>query len=174
MDPAKRELAKLTNPRMVKGSIAEAMRGAQVFIGLSAPNVITPDDIRRMGKDAVVFALANPDPEISPEEAQPLVRIIATGRSDYPNQINNMLGFPGIFRGLLDVRARGVNEAVKLAAAHAIAHTVGTGELHEDYIVPSVFDRRVARNVAKAVARAAIKTKVGHRASRAGEHGSSL
>ncbi len=158
MDPAKRELAKLTNPRRVKGSIAEAMRGAQVFIGLSAPNVITPDDIRRMGKDPVVFALANPDPEISPEEAQSLVRIIATGRSDYPNQINNMLGFPGIFRGLLDVRAQGVNEAVKLAAARAIAHTVVTGELHEDYIIPSIFDRSVVASVAAAVAEAARKT----------------
>jgi malate dehydrogenase (oxaloacetate-decarboxylating) len=158
MDPAKRELAKLTNPRVVKGSISEAMQGAQVFIGLSAPNVITPDDIRRMGRDPVVFALANPDPEISPEAAQPLVRIMATGRSDYPNQINNMLGFPGIFRGLLDVRARGVNEAVKLAAARAIAHTVGTGELHEDYIIPSIFDRSVVASVAAAVAEAARKT----------------
>lgn len=158
MDPAKRELAKLTNPRMVKGSISEAMQGAQVFIGLSAPNVITPDDIRRMGKDPVVFALANPDPEISPEEALSLVRIMATGRSDYPNQINNMLGFPGIFRGLLDVRARGVNEAVKLAAARAIAHTVETGELHEDYIIPSIFDRSVVASVAAAVAEAAKKT----------------
>jgi malate dehydrogenase (oxaloacetate-decarboxylating) len=158
MDPAKRELAKLTNPRMVKGSISEAMQGAQVFIGLSAPNVITADDIRRMGKDPVVFALANPDPEISPEEAQSLVRIMATGRSDYPNQINNMLGFPGIFRGLLDVRARGVNEAVKLAAARAIAHTVETGELHEDYIIPSIFDRSVVASVAAAVAEAARKT----------------
>jgi len=158
MDPAKRELAKLTNPRMVKGSISDAMQGAQVFIGLSAPNVITPDDIRRMGKDPVVFALANPDPEISPEEAQSLVRIMATGRSDYPNQINNMLGFPGIFRGLLDVRARGVNEAVKLAAARAIAHTVETGELHEDYIIPSIFDRSVVASVAAAVSEAARKT----------------
>jgi malate dehydrogenase (oxaloacetate-decarboxylating) len=158
MDPAKRELAKLTNPRRVKGSISDAMQGAQVFIGLSAPNVITADDIRRMGKDPVVFALANPDPEISPEEAQSLVRIMATGRSDYPNQINNMLGFPGIFRGLLDVRARGVNEAVKLAAARAIAHTVGTNELHEDYIIPSIFDRSVVASVAAAVAEAARKT----------------
>jgi malate dehydrogenase (oxaloacetate-decarboxylating) len=161
MDPAKRELAKLTNPRMVKGSIAEAMKGAQVFIGLSAPNVITSDDVRRMGSDPVVFALANPDPEISPEEAQSLVRIMATGRSDYPNQINNMLGFPGIFRGLLDVRARGVNEAVKLAAARAIAHIVETDELHEDYIIPSIFDRTVVASVAAAVAEIARKTGLG-------------
>src|SRR5574341_459635 len=158
MDPSKRDLAKVTNPRKVKGSISDAMKGADVFIGLSAPNVITPDDVRKMAKGPVVFALANPDPEIAPEEAMPLVRIMATGRSDYPNQINNMLGFPGIFRGLLDVRAHGVNEAVKLAAARAIAHTVETGELHEDYIIPSIFDRKVAASVAAAVVEAARKT----------------
>ncbi len=158
MDPSKRGLAKLTNPRRVKGNIADAIRGADIFIGLSAPNVVTATDIGRMAQDPVVFALANPDPEIAPEEAQPLVRIMATGRSDYPNQINNMLGFPGIFRGLLDVRARGVNEAVKLAAASAIAHTVGTGDLHEDYIIPSIFDRSVVDSVAAAVAEVAIKT----------------
>jgi malate dehydrogenase (oxaloacetate-decarboxylating) len=158
MDHAKRELAKLTNPRKVKGNIANAMKGADVFIGLSAPNVIAADDIRSMAKDPVVFALANPDPEISPEEAIPLVRVMATGRSDYPNQINNMLGFPGIFRGLLDVRAKGVNEAVKLAAAHAIAYTVEEEELHEDYIIPSIFDRKVVASVASAVAEVAKKT----------------
>jgi len=158
MDPAKRELAKMTNPRMVKGSISDAMKGADVFIGLSAPDVITAADIRNMAKNPVVFALATPDPEIAPEEALPLVRIMATGRSDYPNQINNMLGFPGIFRGLLDVRARGVNEAVKLAAANAIAHSIETGELHEDYIIPSPFDRKVPTRVAAAVAEAAKKT----------------
>ncbi len=158
MDPAKRELAKLTNPRRVKGSIADAMKGADVFIGVSAPNVISAEDVGRMAKDRVVFALANPDPEIAPEEAQPLVRIMATGRSDYPNQINNMLGFPGIFRGLLDVRARGVNEAVKLAAARAIAQTVETGELNEDYIIPSIFDRTVVDSVSAAVAETAKKT----------------
>ncbi len=158
MDHAKRELAKITNPRRVKGSISDAMKGADVFIGLSAPNVITADDIRRMVKNPVVFALANPDPEIAPEEALPLVRIMATGRSDYPNQINNMLGFPGIFRGLLDVRARGVNEAVKLAAAKAIAHSIEAEELHEDYIIPSPFDRKVPVHVAAAVAETARKT----------------
>ena len=105
----------------MKGGIAEAMKGADVFIGVSGPNVITTDDVRRMAKDRVVFALANPNSEIAPEEALPLVRIMATGRSDYPNQINNMLCFPGLFRGLLDVRATGVNEEVKLAAARAIA-----------------------------------------------------
>ncbi len=158
MDPAKRALAKVTNPRSVRGSISDAMKGAHVFIGLSAPHVITVDDIRRMAGDRIVFALANPDPEIAPEEVHELVRVIATGRSDYPNQINNMLGFPGIFRGLLDVRARGVNEAVKLAAAHAIAHSVETEDLHEDYIIPSPFDRKIPARVAAAVSEAAKKT----------------
>jgi malate dehydrogenase (oxaloacetate-decarboxylating) len=154
----KRELAKLTNPRKVKGRISDAMQGADVFIGVSGPNVITGDDVRRMAKDPVVFALANPNSEIAPEEALPLVRIMATGRSDYPNQINNMLCFPGMFRGLLDVKAQGVNEEVKLAAARAIAHTVGDDELHEDYIIPSIFDRQVVSSVAAAVSEAAKKT----------------
>jgi len=158
MDPYKSLLAKATNPRKVTGSISDAMKGAHVFIGLSAPNLITTHDIRRMVKDPIVFALANPEPEISPEEALPLVRVMATGRSDYPNQINNMLCFPGMFRGLLDVRAHGVNEAVKLAAARAIAHTVKTEELHEDYIIPSLFDRTVVSSVAAAVAETAKKT----------------
>jgi malate dehydrogenase (oxaloacetate-decarboxylating) len=158
MDPAKRDLAKLTNPRNLKGGISEAMKGADIFIGLSAPNVISAEDVRKMAKNPVVFALANPDPEISPEEVHDLVRIMATGRSDYPNQINNMLGFPGIFRGLLDVRAHGVNEAVKLAAANAIAHCIETEELHEDYIIPSPFDRKVPAHVAAAVAETAKKT----------------
>ncbi|MDA8422331.1 MAG: NAD-dependent malic enzyme [Nitrospiraceae bacterium] len=158
MDPYKRDLAKVTNPRKIRGAISDAMKGADVFIGVSAPNVITPDDVRRMAKDPVVFALANPDPEISPEDVHDLVRVMATGRSDYPNQINNMLGFPGIFRGLLDVRARGVNEAVKLAAAQAIAHTISTHDLHEDYIIPSIFDRTVVSSVSTAVAEAAKKT----------------
>src|SRR5512144_1505527 len=158
MDRYKRELAKMTNPRGVKGGIADAMKGADVFIGLSAPNVITADDVRKMAKDRIVFALANPDPEVSPEEVHELVRVMATGRSDYPNQINNMLGFPGIFRGLLDVLARGVNEAVKLAAAHAIAHTVAAEELTEDYVIPSIFDRTVVQSVSAAVAEAAKKT----------------
>jgi malate dehydrogenase (oxaloacetate-decarboxylating) len=158
MDPAKKDLAKITNPRKVKGSISVAMKGAHVFIGLSAPNIITANDVKSMAKDPVVFALANPDAEIAPEEALPLVRVMATGRSDYPNQINNMLGFPGIFRGLLDVRAKGVNEAVKLAAARAIADTIKKADLHEDYIIPSIFDRTVAASVAAAVSEAARKT----------------
>ena len=158
MAPYKCRLAEITNPDKIKGQIADAMEGADVFIGLSAPNIIGPDDIKRMAKEPVVFALANPDPEIPPEEAIPLVRVLATGRSDYPNQINNMLSFPGIFRGLLDVRARGVNEEVKIAAAQAIAHTVKNDELHEDYVIPSIFDKKVVTAVAHAVAEAAKKT----------------
>lgn len=156
----KRVLARETNPRKIKGSISDAMKGADVFIGLSAPNVITKDDVRRMAEKPVVFALANPEPEIAPEDALPLVRVLATGRSDYPNQINNMLAFPGIFRGLLDVRATGVNEEVKFAAAEAIAHTIKNDELHEDYIIPSIFDRRVVASVAHAVSEVAKKTGI--------------
>ncbi|HAK59017.1 MAG TPA: NAD-dependent malic enzyme [Nitrospiraceae bacterium] len=158
MDPFRQALADMTNPRKIKGSIPDAMEGADVFIGLSAPNIIGPDDVKRMAKDPIVFALANPDPEIAPEEALPLVRVLATGRSDYPNQINNMLSYPGIFRGLLDVQARGVNEDVKIAAAKAIAHVVKDDELHEDYIIPSIFDKKVVSAVAHAVAEAAKKT----------------
>jgi malate dehydrogenase (oxaloacetate-decarboxylating) len=158
MYPSNRALARVTNPRKIRGCIADAMKGADVFIGVSAPNIITPADIRLMAREPIVFALANPDPEIAPEDALPLVRILATGRSDYPNQINNMLGFPGIFRGLLDARARGVNEEVKLAAARAMAHTIKDEDLHEDYIIPSGFDRKVVTNVAHAVAEAVRKT----------------
>jgi malate dehydrogenase (oxaloacetate-decarboxylating) len=158
MNPYKKMISRKTNPRKIRGSISEAITGANVFIGLSGPNVINIADIRNMSKDPVVFALANPEPEISPEDALPLVRVIATGRSDYPNQINNVLGFPGIFRGLLDVRAHGMNEEVKFAAARAIAHTIKDDELHEDYIIPSIFDRQVASSVAHAVADIARKT----------------
>lgn len=158
MNPYKIELAKKTNPRTIMGTIADALKGADVFLGLSGPNVITAGDIQKMAKNRVVFALANPDPEVSPEEALPLVRVLATGRSDYPNQINNMLSYPGIFRGLLDVRAKGVNEEVKFAAAKAIASIVKDDELHEDYILPSIFDRKVVHAVAAAVAETAKKT----------------
>ena len=163
MDPHLRALAKMTNPRKIRGSISDAMKGADVFIGLSAPNIITPDDIKRMSEERIVFALANPDPEIAPEDALPLVRVLATGRSDYPNQINNMLSFPGIFRGLLDARARGVNEEVKFAAARAMASMIKDDDLHEDYIIPSGFDRKVVSNVAHAVAEAARKTGLARR-----------
>ena len=158
MNPYKVSLSKRTNPQNIKGSLSDAMKGAKVFLGLSGPNIITPDDIRKMAKEPIVLALANPDPEIAPEDALPLVRILATGRSDYPNQINNMLSYPGIFRGLLDVRAKGVNETVKFAAASAIANILKDDELHEDYIIPSGFDRKVASAVAHAVAEAAKKT----------------
>jgi malate dehydrogenase (oxaloacetate-decarboxylating) len=163
MDPHLRTLAKMTNPRRIKGTITDAMQGADVFIGLSAPNVIQADDIRKMAKNPIVFALANPDPEIAPDAAMPLVKILATGRSDFPNQINNMLSYPGIFRGLLDVHARGVNEEVKLAAAEAIAHMVKSEELHEDYIIPSPFEKRVVHAVAHAVAEAARMTGLAER-----------
>jgi malate dehydrogenase (oxaloacetate-decarboxylating) len=158
MNPYKVLLSKKTNPAKQKGPLSEVLKGANIFIGLSGPNIVTPDDIRKMARGPVVFALANPDPEIAPEDALPLVRVLATGRSDYPNQINNMLSFPGIFRGLLDVQARGVNEKVKFAAADAIAHVLKDDELHEDYIIPSGFDRKVASAVASAVAEAARKT----------------
>jgi len=158
MNPYKAAIAKKTNPRKVKGALTDAMKGANIFLGLAGPNTVTPDDIRKMAREPIVFALANPDPEIAPEDAFPLVRILATGRSDYPNQINNMLGFPGIFRGLLDARAKGVNEEVKFAAARAIAYTLKDEDLHEDYIIPSGFDRKVVSNVAHAVAEAARKT----------------
>ncbi|MBI5102721.1 MAG: NAD-dependent malic enzyme [Nitrospirae bacterium] len=158
MNPYKTSLAKRTNPNKIKGTVSQALSGAHIFIGLSGPNVITGDDVRKMVKRPIVFALANPEPEIYPEDARPLVSVLATGRSDYPNQINNVLGFPGIFRGLLDVHARGVNEEVKLAAAGAIARTIKDDELHEDYIIPSIFDRTVAASVAHAVAEVARKT----------------
>jgi malate dehydrogenase (oxaloacetate-decarboxylating) len=160
MNPYKRALAKKTNPRNLKGSISDVMKGADVFIGLSAPGIITEDDIKAMSAEPVVFALANPEPEIAPEDALPIVRVLATGRSDYPNQINNMLSFPGIFRGLLDVRARGVNEKVKFAASRAIAHTVKDDELTEDYIIPSIFDKKVVISVAHAVAEIAKATGI--------------
>jgi malate dehydrogenase (oxaloacetate-decarboxylating) len=171
LNPVKEWYAETTNPDRFRGTLVAALRGADVFIGVSGPGVLPPAAIAKMARDPIIFALANPVPEVMPEEAAPYARVIATGRSDYPNQINNVLCFPGLFRGVLDVRAREINEEMKLAAARAIAEVVSARELHEDYIVPSVFDRRVARNVAKAVARAATKTKVAHRRGRAGDHG---
>ncbi len=158
MHPHLSALARVTNPRRIKGTISDAMEGADIFIGVSAPNIITAQDVGRMAKNRVIFALANPDPEIAPAEALPIATVVATGRSDLPNQINNMLSYPGIFRGLLDVRAGGVNEDVKLAAATAIAHMVKSDELHEDYIIPNPFDKRIVHAVAHAVAESARKT----------------
>jgi malate dehydrogenase (oxaloacetate-decarboxylating) len=160
MNPVKIWLSENTNPGMIKGNLSDAMENADVFIGVSAPNLIKVDDIKRMASAPVVFVLANPEPEIAPEDAYPYVRILATGRSDYPNQINNMLCFPGLFRGLLDSRAKTVNEEIKLAAAKAIASMVDETELSEDYIVPSIFDRKVVTAVASSVSAAAYRTGV--------------
>jgi malate dehydrogenase (oxaloacetate-decarboxylating) len=159
-NPVKQWIAENTNPEQIDGTLGDALRGAEVFIGVSGPNLLVADDIRRMGKDPVVFALANPDPEIDPAAAAPFARVMATGRSDYANQINNVLCFPGLFRGMFDVRARRVTESIKIAAARAIAEVIPDGELRLDYIVPSVFDKRVAASVAKAVARAAAEAGV--------------
>jgi malate dehydrogenase (oxaloacetate-decarboxylating) len=159
--------AEHTNPENEKGKISDVIAGADMFLGLAGPGLITVKDLKKMGKDPIVFAMANPDPEIMPEEAAPYVRIMATGRSDYPNQINNVLCFPGIFRGALDSRAVTINEEMKLAAAYAIASCVSKEELSEDYIIPSVFNRKVAPAVAREVSRAAHRTKVARRASKA-------
>ena len=156
-----------TNPSKEKGKLSDVMKGADLFLGLSGPGLITVDDLKKMAKEPIVFAMANPDPEIQPEDAAPYVRIMATGRSDYPNQINNSLVFPGIFRGALDSRASCINEEMKLAAAHAIASCVGKDELSEDYIIPSMFNRKVVAAVAREVARTAHRTKVARRSSRA-------
>lgn len=156
MNPVKEEMAVRTNSAMLKGSLADITAGADVFIGVSAPGTLTPDMVRSMAKDAIVFACANPVPEIFPEDAKAAgARVVATGRSDYPNQINNVLAFPGIFRGAFDVRAKEINEAMKLAAAQALAELVPSGELSEDRIIPAAFDPRVGSAVAKAVAAAA-------------------
>jgi malate dehydrogenase (oxaloacetate-decarboxylating) len=151
-------LAEHTNQEQKQGSLSDVIAQADVFVGVSSSDVLTAEDVQQMASDAIVFALANPDPEIRPELAAPFVKVMATGRSDYPNQINNVLCFPGLFRGLLDVRAREVNLEMKVAAAKAIAETIPENDLHPDYIVPSVFDRRVATAVAEAVSRSAIET----------------
>jgi malate dehydrogenase (oxaloacetate-decarboxylating) len=167
MDFMKTWISEVTNPQNVKGKMPEAVKDADVFIGLSVPGVLALRDVKRMARDRIVFAMANPVPEIQPEEVERHVRVMATGRSDYPNQINNVLCFPGFFRGLLDVRARLVNDEMKLAAAHAIALCVGKGELGPEYIIPSVFNKQVAPAVAREVARAAHKTGVARRRPRA-------
>lgn len=153
-----RELAARTNPRGVKGTLSDAVKGADVFIGVSVKDVLKPDDVRAMADDAVVFAMANPSPEIMPDLAKAAgARVVATGRSDYPNQINNVLAFPGIFRGALDARAKDITEEMQIAAARAIAGLVADGELNEEYILPRAFDRRIAPAVAAAVAACAKK-----------------
>lgn len=158
MNPAKIWLAERTNPENIKGALGDALVGADVFLGLSGPGLLKSEDVKRMGRNAIVFAMANPVPEIYPEEAAPYARVMATGRSDYPNQINNALGFPGIFRGVLDVRAREINEEMKIAAASAIASQVRPSELSEQYIIPGVFHKGVVPAVASAVAEQAYRT----------------
>ena len=161
LNPQKEEIARLTNRELVKGSLADAMKGADVFIGISAPGTVTKDMVRSMNKDPIIFPMANPDPEITPEDAKEAgAAIVGTGRSDYPNQINNVLAFPGIFRGALDVRAREINDQMKIAAAKAIAWSVLEYELSPDYIIPSALDKNIAEVVAEAVAEAAVKTGV--------------
>jgi malate dehydrogenase (oxaloacetate-decarboxylating) len=165
LTPAKADYAERTNPRDLRCSADEALAGADVFIGLSSPGAVTAEGIRTMADRSIVFAMANPIPEVMPEEIEGVAEIIATGRSDYPNQINNVLAFPGVFRGALDVRARGITSEMELAAAHALAEVVKPGELHADTIVPSVFNRDVARVVAAAVAEAAERSGVARRRS---------
>jgi malate dehydrogenase (oxaloacetate-decarboxylating) len=156
-------MAARTNPRGLKGTADEALRGADVVIGVSAPGAFTPDAVRTMAPDAIVFAMANPIPEVQPEAVWEDVAIMATGRSDYPNQINNVLAFPGVFKGALEVRARAIDESMKLAAARAIAGVIPEGDLGPEYIVPSVFNRSVSTAVADAVAQAAIESGVARR-----------
>ena len=161
LNPIKEEMAKITNANHEKGSLSEVIKGADVFIGVSAPGTLTPDMVRTMAKDPIIFACANPTPEIFPDEAKAAgAAVVSTGRSDYPNQVNNVLCFPGIFRGALDVRARQINEPMKLAAAHALADLVSDEELKPEYVVVDVFDPRVPHAVAKASAKAAIESGV--------------
>ena len=161
MNPVKEEMAKITNLEKKSGSLADMMVGADVFIGVSAPGVVTTDMVKTMAKDAIIFACANPTPEIFPEDAKAGgARVIATGRSDFPNQCNNVLAFPGIFRGTFDVRAKDINDEMKIAAADAIAGLISDDELNEEYILPAAFDPRVGKAVAAAVADAARKSGV--------------
>ena len=163
MNKVKEWYAANTNPKGEQGTVHDIIKGADVFLGLSVPGVIDEEDLKRMAAKPIVFAMANPTPEIMPEDAAPYVAVMATGRSDYPNQINNVLCFPGIFRGALACRARTINEEMKLAAANAIANIITPAELHPEYIIPSVFDKRVAEAVAQAVEEAAYQTHVARR-----------
>jgi malate dehydrogenase (oxaloacetate-decarboxylating) len=163
MNKVKELYAANTNRNQEKGTVHDVIKGADVFFGLSVPGVINEEDLKQMAAKPIVFAMANPTPEIMPEDAAPYVAVMATGRSDYPNQINNVLCFPGIFRGALACRARSINEEMKLAAANAIANIITPAELHPEYIIPSVFDKRVAEAVAQAVEEAAYATHVARR-----------
>ncbi|HIR27463.1 MAG TPA: NAD-dependent malic enzyme [Candidatus Choladousia intestinigallinarum] len=161
LNPIKEEMAEITNKKMEKGTLAEVIKGADVFIGVSAPGTLTKEMVQTMAKDPIIFACANPVPEIFPDEAKAGgAAVVSTGRSDFPNQVNNVLAFPGIFRGALDVRASDINDEMKVAAAYAIAGLVGDDELCADYILPAAFDSRVKDAVAKAVADAAVKSGV--------------
>ena len=161
LNPAKQEIAKVTNKYKETGSLADVIKGKDVFIGVSAPGIVTEEMVRSMEKDPIIFAMANPTPEIMPDEAfRGGARIVATGRSDFPNQINNVLVFPGIFRGALDARATAITEPMKVAAAKAIASIVSADELREDYIIPDPFNEKVAPAVAKAVADEAVKSGI--------------
>jgi malate dehydrogenase (oxaloacetate-decarboxylating) len=160
MNPIKTLIAENTNPERIRGPVSKAVKGADLFIGLSQPGVIQVNDIKKMAKNPIIFAMANPDPEIMPEEVGRLARIIATGRSDYPNQINNVLCFPGLFRGVLDAQAREINDPMLYAAANAIAHMIRDEELSEDYIIPSVLNRAVPEQVSNSVREAAFHTGV--------------
>ncbi len=161
MNPVKEEMAEITNKQMRKGTLADVIKGADVFIGVSAPNCVTPEMVKSMAKNPILFPMANPTPEIMPEVAiEAGAAVVGTGRSDYPNQINNVLAFPGIFRGALDVRASDINDAMKIAAAKAIASFVTDDKLSSDYIIPSVLDKSVAKAVAEAVAQSARDTGV--------------
>ena len=161
MNPVKEEMSKITNPEKKSGSLADMLVGADVFIGVSAPGAVTTDMVKTMAKDAIIFACANPTPEIFPDDAKAGgAKVIATGRSDFPNQINNVLAFPGVFRGAFDVRAKDINDEMKIAAAEALAGLITEEELTPDYIIPKAFDKRVGAAVAKAVAETARKTGV--------------
>jgi malate dehydrogenase (oxaloacetate-decarboxylating) len=160
LNVAKRRLAEATNPEGHAGSLSEGMVGADVFIGVSGPDLITPTDVESMAPDPIVFAMANPDPEIRPETIEGLAAVVATGRSDFPNQINNVLAFPGIFRGALDAQATTVTEEMKVRAAEAVARTVSSDDLAPDHVVPSVFDKSVVQHVAAAVAQEAVNEGV--------------
>jgi malate dehydrogenase (oxaloacetate-decarboxylating) len=163
LDASHAALAARTNKHHRRGMADDLLAGADVLLGVSGPGAVSADAIRTMGRDAIVFAMANPVPEVQPEEVRDDVAIMATGRSDYPNQINNVLAFPGVFKGALEVRAKTINEEMKLAAAHAIARVIPDDELHADYIIPSVFNRRVAETVAEEVANAAVSSGVARR-----------
>ncbi|MFD2370012.1 NADP-dependent malic enzyme [Brevibacillus sp. GCM10020057] len=161
MNPVKEEMSKITNRNKIEGDLAEAMKGADVFIGVSVAGAVTPEMVRSMNRDAIIFAMANPIPEIMPEEAKAAgAAVVGTGRSDFPNQVNNVLAFPGIFRGALDTRATGINEEMKLAAVYAIADLISPEELSADKVIPAPFDARVAPSVAAAVAKAAMESGV--------------